>query len=222
MGNVEAELCREKDIGAGCGCAYPEYVADDIVIRSNIIHRELKTTLEQLPSWKGLLAQRPRAAVFSVNRNRVAVTHGDEQSLGGWHCSVEALSRPDRQNKLFSWMEKMRLDVMATTHTCTPAVIARQNRAVINNGAAGMPNFSGKLYGLATRITDAPSENALYRTLWRNLYVEAIPIPCQHKAFLEWFEKIWPNGSPAEQSYKERITRGPVFSAKEALLGGFL
>ena len=220
-GNVEAELCRTIDIGAGCGCAYPEYVADDIVSRSNRIHQKLKAAMEQLPSWKGILAQRPRAAVFSVAGHRVAVTHGDERSLGGWNCSGEALSRPDRQHSLFLWLERMDLEVLATTHTCAPAVLAQRNRAVINNGSAGMPNFSGKLFGLATRIADTPNKDALYRTSWRNLYVEALPIPYHHEAFLEWFDGIWPSGSPAEQSYRDRIVRGPAFSIKEALLGGF-
>jgi len=220
-GNVEMELCRTNDIGAGCGCAYPEYVADDIVSRSNRIHQKLKTAMEQLPSWKGVLAQRPSVAVFSVDRHRVAVTHGDERSLGGWNCSGGALSRPDRQNSLFSWLEKMNLEVMATAHTCAPAALAQRGRTVINNGAAGMPNFSGRLFGLATRIADTQNKNALYRMSWRNLYVEALPILYHHEAFLEWFDGIWPGESPAEQSYRDRIVSGPAFSINEALLGGF-
>ncbi|MBI3705539.1 MAG: metallophosphoesterase, partial [Rhizobiales bacterium] len=36
-GNVETEIARADDIGAGCGCAYPDRVGEDIVRRSNEI-----------------------------------------------------------------------------------------------------------------------------------------------------------------------------------------
>jgi hypothetical protein len=36
-GNVETEIVRPGDIGAGCGCAYPPSVPGDVVARSNEI-----------------------------------------------------------------------------------------------------------------------------------------------------------------------------------------
>ena len=39
VGNVEAELRRQVDVGVGCGCAYPDCTGDDAVSRSNRIHR---------------------------------------------------------------------------------------------------------------------------------------------------------------------------------------
>ena len=36
-GNVETEIARAADIGAGCGCAYPASVDEDVVRRSNEI-----------------------------------------------------------------------------------------------------------------------------------------------------------------------------------------
>src|SRR5262245_1520928 len=36
-GNVELEIARDIDIGAGCGCAYPPDVDDGVVERSNTI-----------------------------------------------------------------------------------------------------------------------------------------------------------------------------------------
>ena len=41
-GNVETEISRSEDIGAGCGCAYPENVDDDVVRRSNEILAEIR------------------------------------------------------------------------------------------------------------------------------------------------------------------------------------
>ena len=41
-GNVEAELASDED--AGCGCAHPDYVGDDVVDRSNQIMTRLRAT----------------------------------------------------------------------------------------------------------------------------------------------------------------------------------
>ena len=46
----------------------------------------------------------------------------------------------------------------ASSHTCLPVLQCFEgDHAVVNNGAAGMPNFRGTRYGLATRISAAPS-----------------------------------------------------------------
>lgn len=42
-GNVETEIARADDIGAGCGCAYPDQVGEDIVRRSNEILAQLRS-----------------------------------------------------------------------------------------------------------------------------------------------------------------------------------
>src|SRR5262245_9918865 len=41
-GNVETELARVADVGAGCGCAYLASVEDDKVRRSNLILEVLR------------------------------------------------------------------------------------------------------------------------------------------------------------------------------------
>ena len=41
-GNVETEIARQGDVGAGCGCAYPESVSDEFVSRSNDILGDLR------------------------------------------------------------------------------------------------------------------------------------------------------------------------------------
>jgi hypothetical protein len=56
QGNVEAELAADED--AGCGCAYPDYVGDDVVDRSNQIMARLRATA----SWRWSPATRWSAA----------------------------------------------------------------------------------------------------------------------------------------------------------------
>jgi hypothetical protein len=46
-GNVEAELASDED--AGCGCAYPDYIGDDVVDRSNQIMTRLRATARRFP-----------------------------------------------------------------------------------------------------------------------------------------------------------------------------
>ena len=221
IGNVEAELRREDDIGVGCGCAYPDCVSQDTVERSNIIHKELKQSISSRTEWKTLLAERASVAIIEVGKQKVAITHGDEQSLGGWQCSKESLSDPRRKTELARWMQHREIDVLATTHTCEPVALAWEHGAIINNGAAGMPNFQGDLFGLVTRISLSPNEEAIYRGKVGELFVEALPLRYDHGAFLKWFDHLWPFGSPAAISYRERIIEGPEMKIKDAILGRF-
>jgi hypothetical protein len=49
-GNVEAELASDGD--AGCGCAYPDYVGDDVVDRSNPDHHPASARQRRgSPTW---------------------------------------------------------------------------------------------------------------------------------------------------------------------------
>jgi len=82
-GNVETELGRAHDSGAGCGCAYPASVDEAMVERSNAIQAELNRTVQRLPGMAARLAARPATALVSVGGQRVAISHGDEQSLAG-------------------------------------------------------------------------------------------------------------------------------------------
>ena len=148
LGNVEAELRREEDCGAGCGCAYPPEVDDGAVERSNAMHAELKKTADTIPGMTEKLRSRAAAAVIGVNGVKVGVTHGDERSLGGWNCSLENLRNTRRRGELAEWMSNAGLSVLAVTHTCAPAAFAREGRAVINNGAAGMPPQASSRYAL--------------------------------------------------------------------------
>ena len=111
--------------------------------------------------------------------------------------------------------------MLACTHTCAPAAIALKNGVVINNGAAGMPNFASELYGLITRIAITPSKEAIYRTRLGEIYIEALPVRYDTAKFLEWFDQIWQAQSPAEISYRGRIANGSEGEIKEAIVGGF-
>lgn len=220
-GNVETELGRANDSGAGCGCAYPMTVDEAVVERSNAIQAELNKTVKDLPGLAEQLAARPATALVSVGGRRVAVSHGDEQSLAGWNCSREALGEPQRQQQLDQWLATNRLSVLATSHTCAAVALNFEHGALINNGAAGMPNFAGGRYGLLSRIATTPHAAALYRCERDGLFIEALPLNYDHHAFLADFDRQWPAGSPAELSYRSRILGICADRPQQALLAGF-
>lgn len=219
LGNVEAELKRNTNLYAGCGCAYPSSVSDDIVNRSNAIHDKLKKVITD--DIKDLLNKRLSTAIIKVSDEKVAVTHGDEKFLAGWECSREALLSKKRQVEVNNWLKLNSISVLATTHTCAPVAISLSNGIIINNGSAGMPNFKNELYGLITRISTTKHPDALYRKQIRNIFVEGIPLKYDNESFIKWFDNIWPLGSPAEISYRNRIVNGPDDSINNVILDGF-
>ena len=221
LGNVERELFRKNDIGIGCGCAYPEYVDDDIVERSNIIHKKLKNIVNKFPKYKNMLSKRKMNIVIQISNQKIAITHGDEQKLGGWECSRENLSRIDRQEELNKWFKENNIDILATTHTCSPAALKIENGIVINNGASGMPNFKNRIYGLITRISIYKSHKAIYGDKIKNLYAEALAVKYDKDKFLKWFDNLWTIGSEASLSYRDRIVNGPDDFIDTALIKGF-
>lgn len=222
LGNVEAELNAPQD-DAGCGCAYPASVDANVVERSNRIHVQLKATARRRADLLARIARLPMVARYQVGDCRIGVVHGDAESLAGWRFDVKALDDPLQAPWLRSMFMASGVDVFASTHTCLPAVrtVATDGgRAgcVINNGAAGMPNFSGDLTGLCTRIGTTPSPHpALHELCVAGAYVALLPV---HFDTLRWRDEFlaqWPAGSPAWQSYFERITRGPEFSPQQAI-----
>jgi hypothetical protein len=153
-----------------------------------------------------------------VGGARVGVVHGDAESLAGWRFSQETLATPaghEAASRAFSLAEA---DVFASSHTCLPVLQSfGPGRALANNGAAGMPNFKGALFGLATRIALSPSEEALYRLRIGALVVEAIPLRYDTRAWERHFVARWPAGSDAHASYYRRIVNGPEYSVERAL-----
>ena len=217
-GNVETEIAGE-DSGAGCGCAYPEWVGDAEVERSNEILGRLRETASAYPELRERLSALPMHLVAEIGGLRIGIVHGDAESLAGWQFSQEALrERPERARVLLAGAG---IDVFACTHTCLPVMqefVAPCGMAlIVNNGAAGMPNFRDTRFGLATRIASTPSTQALYGARLGATVVEAVPVRYDHEAWMARFDCVWPAGSPASLSYRKRIAYGPAYGIEQAL-----
>ena len=213
-GNVETELARGADTGTGCGCAYPDSVDDATVERSNRILDRLRQCVDALPGTRERLARLPMSFTATVGDLRIGIVHGDAESLSGWRFSASALDLPTTRR----WLEDVRLasrvDVFASSHTCLPALrdfsLDAGRLTVINNGAAGMPNFRGTFHGVLTRIGIEPAPHAALYGLQRDgVFIEALPIVYDRQRWLREFVEDWPRGSPAYESYYSRIAEGP-------------
>jgi hypothetical protein len=164
-------------------------------------------------------------ARYRVADCRVGVVHGDADSLAGWNFDVTELDDPRVQPGLCASFAAADVDLFASTHTCLPAlreiVLPSGRRGwVVNNGAAGMPNFAGVLAGLCTRIAITPSPHqVLHEGRMAGAHVALLPIHYDVQRWQKEFLAQWPVGSPAWRSYFERITRGPSFTASQALIG---
>lgn len=232
VGNVEAEFDSAVD-DAGCGCAYPDSVDAGVVERSNRIHAQLKATARRHPELAATIARLPMYARYQVGDCRIGVVHGDADSLAGWRFDVEALDDVAASGWLRSVFAQADVDVFASTHTCLPAMrtfalaLAAKKTAVVphagegwvvNNGAAGMPNFSGDYGGLCTRIGVLPSPHpAVHEGRIGNAYVALLPVRFHETGWHAEFLAQWPEGSAAWTSYWKRIRQGPGFSVQQAL-----
>jgi hypothetical protein len=88
---------------------------------------------------------------------------------------------------------------------------------IINNGAAGMPNFSGSRFGLASRFATTPSPHRpLYGMVRDNVHIDAVPLDYDGGAFRNRFLARWPKGSAAHASYFQRIMAGPDYAIEQA------
>jgi len=216
-GNVETEIAGE-DRGAGCGCAYPMDVSDAEVARSNEILGRLRETARMQPHWRARLEQLPMHLTAAVAGTPVGIVHGDASSLAGWGFAHDQLERPSHRRWVESMFRDARVRVFASTHTCLPALRAFEVEgvacAVVNNGAAGMPNFEGTRHGLVTRISSRPlaSPAVVHGMALAGLHVEVVRLDYDHAAWLARFLAQWPAGSPAHASYHSRIANGPRFA----------
>jgi hypothetical protein len=220
LGNVEAELGGDDDT-AGCGCAYPENVDAGTVDRSNEIHRRLKQTAARHPEILAALAGLPMTRRFQVGDCRIGIVHGDADSLAGWGFDVAALDDPANQPWLNAAFVRSQVDVFAGSHTCLPALRQFPSGIVINNGAAGMPNFRGQPTGLLTRISlRPPVASAAMGICQRGIYIHALPVAYDQAGWQRDFLANWPSESPAWLSYYRRITDGPDFTPDRFQLKG--
>jgi hypothetical protein len=211
-GNVETEIARTDDLGAGCGCAYPEGVDDGTVQRSNAILRELRGLTREVD--RARLCALPMHLVAHVGALRVAVVHGDACALAGWRFARAHLDNPAQRPWLSGIHAAAQVDVFASTHTCAAALrdfaLPSGRLTVINNGAAGMPNFRDTRFGVITRIATSPSPHApLYGLERDGVHIDALALAYDCDAFLTRFDARWPQGSPAHISYRRRLVHGP-------------
>lgn len=215
LGNVEAELGMDG-ADAGCGCAYPDVVDSAVVERSNRIHARLKETASLYPALTTRLESLPMFARYRVGHCQVGIVHGDADSLAGWRFSRADLSSAGADKWLEQVFSEAEVDVFASSHTCEPVLhqVPRDRGlgVVINNGAAGMPNFQGQLSGVITRIGVAPfsassiqGAKVIERTLIKGVEVAAISLPYDHEKWRTHFLSNWPQGSDAHTSYYARI-----------------
>jgi hypothetical protein len=225
-GNVETELAGEEG-EAGCGCGYPDDVGDAEVERSNTILRELRRTALSFAGLRERLGALPMHAVAQVGDARIGIVHGDAESLAGWGFAHDQLDSPSRREWLHRVFSAAEVDVFASSHTCLPALRAfsfgNAARIVVNNGAAGMPNFTGLRAGLITRIGTTPFPGvpdgagiALQSARALNAHVQTLRLDYDIERWDREFLANWPAGSPAHESYFRRIQEGPRFTPGQA------
>lgn len=215
-GNVETELAAPRE-GAGCGCAYPQWVDDGTVERSNRIIERLRQAALRHPAALGRLATLPMHLVAEIGGERVAIVHGDADSLAGWGFSQEILGTEEGFLAAVGAFDRSQARIIASSHTCLPVMACFPgDRVLVNNGAAGMPNFRGTSHGLATRISLTPGRS-LYAQRAGGLYVEAVALDYDAAAWRRRFVAQWPAGSDAHLSYHQRIVGGPGYSLGQAL-----
>jgi hypothetical protein len=216
-GNVETELAAPRD-DAGCGCAYPDWVDDGTVERSNRIIERLRGAAQRHPAARERLAALPMHLVAVVGGERVAIVHGDADSLAGWAFSQEILDTGQGRAAALERLQQAHVRIFASSHTCLPVMACLPgDRVVVNNGAAGMPNFRGTSFGLATRISVSPGKAPVYAERAGPLFVEAIALNYDAAAWQRRFLAQWPDGSDAHLSYYQRIVSGPRYSVGQAL-----
>ncbi len=225
-GNVETELSDPAEGDNGCGCAYPDWVGEGVVQRSNNIMRSLRATAARFPGLTQRLAELPMHRRVDVGDCRIAIVHGDAESLAGWGFAQEHLQGGAHRDTARRWFEAGQVDVFASSHTCLPVFhtlpMATRGVApvVLNNGATGMPNFRGDAAGLLTRIALRPFDGPERRFgLQRHgVHMEAIAIEPDQALWRAQFLQQWPEGSDAHASYWSRIADGPAFEPADALI----
>jgi len=223
-GNVETELADEaagQDVG--CGCAYPEWVGDAVVERSNRILNRLRRATT--PVLRSELAALPMWQIASVGPMRIGLVHGDAQSLAGWGFAQEHLRDPAHLDVVRAWFARAQVDAFASTHTCLPVFQqirlpgASGFRWVLNNGASGMPNFRGDSAGLLTRISTRPFEGPQRRrgVAWGGVSMDAVAIEIDPSDAQRRFLAQWPEGTDAYASYFSRIVEGPSYAVEQVI-----
>jgi hypothetical protein len=199
-------------------------VGAGVVERSNRILTRLRASADQ--GQRAELAVLPMWQRADVGGLRLGIVHGDATSLAGWGFAQEHLCAPDHRAEVARWFRLAGVDAFACTHTCLPVFQAiatqgeRRARWILNNGAAGMPNFRGDAAGLLTRVATEPVAHAAPRfsvEMGAGVVAEAIAIDIAPAQWCAQFESLWPRGTDAHVSYFDRILRGPDYTVADAV-----
>lgn len=133
--------------------------------------------------------------------------------------------KPTSEALVEEFFRAARVDVFASTHTCLPfaQLFGDDEKAIINNGSAGLPNFKESTFGLMTRLSSSPVVpiDSLYGAQLNGLRIDAIPVKFDSVAWKKRFLELWPEGTPAHLSYYRRISFGPNFTLEQAARRGF-
>ena len=84
-----------------------------------------------------------------------------------------------------------------------------------------MANFKGTTHGVITRISFNPSTppNSLYGITIAGIRFDALPVHFDEVAWIDHFARVWPAGTPAHDSYFDRIKHGPKYALAHAVSG---
>ena len=235
-GNVECAITAPDDVG--CGCDYPSYVNPHVVDWSNAIMTQLRRTAADFPGIVHQLGELPMSRILRVGDQRIGIVHGDAESLSGWSFAAERLSpvaancsadMPSGQltseRDIETFFKDADVLAFASSHTCLPHArdfsVDGAQRLIINNGAAGMANFGGTTHGVITRISvdPTPPPNSLYGVKIAGIRFDALPVHFDASAWMDHFSRVWPAGTPAHQSYFDRINHGPNYALRHAVSG---
>ena len=234
-GNVEAEIATPTD---GCGCNYPDYVNAQYVARSNAIMARLQETASEFPEMQRALGALPMTRTIEVGGERIGIVHGDAELLSGWAFAAERLSPVGRccsgdeptaeltpRDTIDRIFRESGVTAFASSHTCLAHArdfeVDGRERLIINNGAAGIPNFSAATFGLVTRISSDPSvlRESLYGITVGRARFDAMPVRFDPSAWLRRFLANWQPGTAAHDAYLDRILHGPDFAITDAMGG---
>lgn len=222
LGNVEYELANPS-ADAGCGCAYPDFVEQGVVERSNRIMTRLQGIAANYPAIQAELARQPRYLCLIFGGLKILVVHGDPDSLAGWGLAHERFQAGNAAD-LERWFRATDADIVASTHTCLPVLwsgqVDQRARTVVNNGSAGMSNLQADRRGLITRISAAAgAEGAVAGHIHGSLQVSLMPVAFDHEAWVPHFDALWPSGSDAAESYRHRIVGGTSLTPEQVVFG---
>jgi len=222
LGNVEYELAHPS-AEAGCGCAYPDFVEQGVVERSNRIMTRLQGVADKHPAIQAELARQPRYLCLMFGGLKILVVHGDPDSLAGWGLAHEQFQAGNAAG-VEQWFRITDADIIASTHTCLPVLwsgqVDQRARTVVNNGSAGMGNLQADGRGLITRISlEAGADGAAAGHQHGAVRVALMPVAFDAEAWLPHFDALWPAGSDAAESYRARIVHGTSLAPERMIFG---